>query len=974
MKLGIDIGSTTLKAVVLDAQNRIVYQSYERHMSNIRQVLNDKIKELGSYLRNETVKAAVTGSAALGISSQSGVPFFQEVFATAEGVKRFYPQTDVVIELGGEDAKMIFLQGTPEERMNSTCAGGTGAFIDQMATLLDVTPMEMSELAQKHKTIYPIASRCGVFAKTDIQALLNQGAAKEDVAASIFQAVVSQTVSGLAQGRPIRGKVLFLGGPLAFLPALRERFTDTLKLDDSSAVFPQNAEHFVALSCACCAENTMKEYSYSELTSLFAGLHAEREQTGGLKPLFESELEYQKFKERHDAETVQEDSLKDYSGRAYLGIDAGSTTTKIVLMGEKNNILYSKYCSNLGNPLPIVRQALQEIYHLCGDDVTICSSAATGYGEELIKNAFGLDFGVVETVAHYTAARTFEPKVDFIIDIGGQDIKCFHICDHAIGSVMLNEACSSGCGSFLETFAKALGYQMGEFAEMALFARHPVDLGTRCTVFMNSSVKQAQKNGVLIENIAAGLAMSVVKNAIYKVIRATHADQLGQHIVVQGGTFLNDAVLRSFEQLIGRNVIRPSIAGLMGAYGAALYAKEKQTGQSSLLTRRQLDEFHHSSQVTTCNGCTNHCQLTVNTFEGNRKFISGNRCERPIRGKRQELPNLYEWKRQKLLQIKEEAEAKQGSRGVVGLPMVLNFYDNLPFWTAFFTSLDLTVKISEFSSRQIHSLGEHTISSDTVCYPAKLVHGSIFRLKQLGADTVFYPCMSYNFDEGKTDNHYNCPVVAYYPEVIQANLAPFNGIRLLYPYLDLNHRKKVKERLYEELSPVWNVTKREIFKAVDAGFAAFEQYQNELHREGERVLRYAAENGKKAIVLAGRPYHVDPEINHGIDKLISSLGLITLSEDSIAHLSKNGGRPDVLNQWTYHGRMYQAAYLTAQYPNLQMIQLISFGCGIDAVTSDEVSSILRNRGKLYTGIKIDEIQNLGAVKIRIRSLLAAMEG
>ncbi len=972
MKLGIDIGSTTLKAVVLDAQNRIVYQSYERHLSNIRQVLDDKMKELGSFLRGETVKAAVTGSAALGISNQSGIAFFQEVFATAEGVKRFYPKTDVVIELGGEDAKIIFLQGTPEERMNSTCAGGTGAFIDQMATLLDVTPDKMNELALNHNTIYPIASRCGVFAKTDIQALLNQGASKEDVSASIFQAVVSQTISGLAQGRPIRGNVLFLGGPLAFLTALRERFTDTLKLDESSAIFPQNAEHFVALSCAFCAEKTLGEYTYDQLVHMFSGLRFDTGQSCGLKPLFESELEYQKFRERHDNERVKQQNISEYEGNAYLGIDAGSTTTKIVLIGEDQSILYSKYCSNLGNPLPIVKQTIQEIYHLCGTRIKIAHSAATGYGEELMKNAFGIDCGVVETVAHYTAAKAFESDVDFIIDIGGQDMKCFHIKDNAIGSVMLNEACSSGCGSFLESFAKALGYNMKEFVEMALFAPHPVDLGTRCTVFMNSSVKQAQKNGVLIENIAAGLAVSIVKNAIYKVIRATNADQLGKHIVVQGGTFLNDAVLRSFEQLLGRNVIRPDIAGLMGAYGAALYAQKKGKGSSEILTEEQLQSFSHQSKSILCQGCTNHCRLTVNTFDNGRKFISGNRCERPVRGEQHEMPNMYEWKRQQLLDIKKKAEEKKGSRGTIGIPMVLNFYENLAFWATFFTELDFNVKISEFSSRQIHSLGEHTISSDTVCYPAKLVHGAIFRLKQMGVDEVFYPCMSYNFDEGQTDNHYNCPVVAYYPEVIQVNLASLNEIPMKYPYLDLNERKTVKKRLFEELSNTYSLTKREVSRAVDQAYNAYESYRSRLKQEGERILRYAVDNEKKAIVLAGRPYHIDPEINHGIDQLISSLGLVTLSEDSIAHLADNEG-VEVLNQWTYHARMYRAAYLTAKYPNLQMVQLVSFGCGIDAVTTDEIASLLRKNGKLYTGIKIDEIQNLGAVKIRIRSLLAAME-
>ncbi len=971
--MGIDIGSTTLKAVILDAQNRIIYQSYERHLSNIRQVLNDKIRELGSYLKGESVKAAVTGSAGLGIASQNGVSFIQEVFATAEGVKRFYPQTEVVIELGGEDAKIIFLQGAPEERMNSTCAGGTGAFIDQMATLLDVTPARLNDLAANHKTIYPIASRCGVFAKTDVQALLNQGASKEDVAASIFQAVVSQTISGLAQGRPIQGKVLFLGGPLAFLPELRKRFTETLHLDESMAVFPQNAEHFVALSCACCAEETDREYSYDELASLFTSLNFAGEMTGGLKPLFESELDYQKFKDRHDRETVPHRSLQEYQGNAYLGIDAGSTTTKLVLIGEDQSVLYSKYCSNLGNPLPIVQQTMLEIYELCGDRVKVVQSAATGYGEDLIKNAFGVDWGIVETVAHYTAAKCFDPQVDFIIDIGGQDIKCFHIKDHAIGSVMLNEACSSGCGSFLESFSKSLGYQMEEFVGMALFAGHPVDLGTRCTVFMNSSVKQAQKNGALVEDIAAGLAMSVVKNAIYKVIRASRADQLGQHIVVQGGTFLNDAVLRCFEQLIGKDVIRPAIAGLMGAYGAALYAKGKYKGTTTLMNKEKLMTFTHASKVTKCTGCTNNCQLTVNTFEGGRKFISGNRCERPIKGRAAGLPNLYEWKRNKLIQVKREAEAKSGHRGVVGLPMVLNFYETLPFWATFFTKLGFTVKISEFSTRALHSLGEHTIPSDTVCYPAKLVHGHIFRLIQLGAETVFYPCMSYNIDEGQSDNHYNCPVVAYYPEVIQANLAGSNHIDLLYPYLDMNHKKKLKERLHEELAKKWpDLTRREVSQAVDAGFLAFDTYRRELRQEGERVLSHALSEGKKAIILAGRPYHVDPEINHGIDQLISSLGLITLSEDSVAHLADNEG-VGVLNQWTYHARMYRAAFVAAKYPNLQLVQLISFGCGIDAVTSDEVASILRSRGKLYTGIKIDEIQNLGAVKIRLRSLLAAME-
>lgn len=973
-KVGIDIGSTTLKIVILNQDNQVLYKSYDRHLSDIHGFLNRKFAELSRLLTGRQIKVAITGSAGLGVANRSGIDFVQEVFATAEGVRQLYPQTDVVIELGGEDAKILFLQGALEERMNSTCAGGTGVFIDQMATLLNVSLEELDRMSLEHATIYPIASRCGVFAKTDIQALMNQGAQKEDIAASIFQAVVSQTISGLAQGRPIAGNILFLGGPLAFLKGLQQRFVRTLKLDSQSAIFPEMAQHFVALSCAYHSEKTEKCYTYEELMERLSNLSYDGEPVQGMEPLFRNQLEYDAFVKRHAQASVEICEISSYEGDAYLGIDAGSTTTKVVLTGQQDQILYTYYCSNLGNPLQIIKEVLEEIFRLCGSRIRIVQSAVTGYGEDLIRNAFGIDIGVVETVAHYTAASHFNPEVDFIIDIGGQDIKCFQIKDHAISSVMLNEACSSGCGSFLETFAKSLGYTIEEFVKVSLFARQPVDLGTRCTVFMNSSVKQAQKNGAAVEDIAAGLAVSVVKNAIYKVIRARSMEELGKNIVVQGGTFLNDAVLRGFEMLFGRNVIRPTIAGLMGAYGAALYAKKHKSQETTLLSTAALAAFTHSSKVVNCGLCTNHCKLTVNTFANGNRFISGNRCERPVNGNQaQTLPNLFEYKLNRLLAIKEEVEAHTGSRGRIGLPLVLNMYENLPFWTAFFANLDFGITVSDVSSRKLHAAGEHTIPSDTVCYPAKLVHGHMFNLFEKGVDTVFYPCMSYNFEEKQTDNHFNCPVVAYYPEVIESNVTFPPNVRFLYPYLDLSNRKAFSKKIFEFLKDWYpDITLREVKHAADAAYKAYGEYRAEVAQQGSLALAYAKDAGKKAIILAGRPYHIDPEINHGIDKLISSLGLVILSEDSIADLSE-GGPVQVLNQWTYHARMYKAAYFAAQQKDIQLVQLISFGCGIDAVTSDEVNDILRTHDKLYTAIKIDEIHNLGAVKIRLRSLLAAMD-
>ena len=969
-KLGIDVGSTTLKAVVLDHDNQVIYKSYERHFSKVLEKTVEKIRELARFLEGEHVKAAITGSAGLGVANASGMDFVQEVFATAGSVKQLYPQTDVVIELGGEDAKIIFLQGAIEERMNSTCAGGTGAFIDQMASLLNVSVDEMDALSLKHTDVYPIASRCSVFAKTDVQALLNQGASKENVAASIFGAVVSQTIAGLAQGRPIEGNVLFLGGPLAFLDGLKEQFVKILKLKPGEAIFPELAQYFVALGAAYYAEGLERTYSYRELLSIFENLTDLGDKPQGAEPLFRNEAERQEFIQRHAKAHVEKKSLTGYRGKAYLGIDAGSTTTKVVLMSSEKEILYTYYASNQGSPLSRVQEILNEIYEQGGEGLIIAGSAVTGYGEEIIKNAFDIDLGLVETIAHYTAAKHFNPEVDFIIDIGGQDIKCFDIKDGTINSVMLNEACSSGCGSFLETFAKSLGYDIEEFAKLSLRSEHPVDLGTRCTVFMNSSVKQAQKNGASVEDISAGLALSVVRNAIYKVIRAHSPDDLGRHIVVQGGTFLNDAVLRSFEKLIGREVVRPDIAGLMGAYGAALFAQSHVQGESHTIRKEDLKHFTHTSKVTRCGLCTNHCGLTVSTFANGKKYISGNRCERPLKGAEAKgLPNLYQYKLDKL---KEYCHA-EGKRGKIGIPLVLNNFENLPCWTTFFRELDFEVVTSDMSSRKLHAAGEHTIPSDTVCYPAKLVHGHIINLLNKGIKTIFYPCMTYNFNENISDNRYNCPVVAYYPEVIEANVKMPDDVTFLYPYLDLENEKVFIKKIHEFLGRHFDgLSLREVKKAAKAAYTAYYAFKADIAKEGERAFRYAKENGLKTIVLAGRPYHIDAEINHGIDKLISTLGFVILTEDSVAGMGEEQ-KVSVLNQWTFHARMYRAAEWVTRQKNTQMVQLVSFGCGIDAITTDEVCDILRRKGKLYTQIKIDEINNLGAVKIRLRSLLAAME-
>ena len=971
-KLGIDVGSTTLKTVVLNDDDKIIEKSYQRHFSKVREMTLAHIGGLSALLRGHELKVAVTGSAGLGISKNARLEFVQEVFATAGAVKRVVPQTDVVIELGGEDAKIIFLKGTLEERMNGTCAGGTGAFIDQMATLLNITADELDELSFGYEKIYPIASRCGVFAKSDIQPLLNQGARKEDIAASIFQAVVDQTITGLAQGREIKGNVLFLGGPLSFLKGLQKRFTQVLGLTQKNAIFPALAPYFVALGAAYYAGNMPDSASltFDELNAKLSGTDESGSSLECMPPLFENEDEYARFQARHAKMGVLERDIATYQGKAYLGIDAGSTTTKVALIDAEGNLLYKHYIGNAGNPLPVLKEQIERMRKLCGDKISITSSAVTGYGEELVQAAFGVDFGVVETSAHFAAAKHFNPRVDFIIDIGGQDIKCFTIKDGAVDSVILNEACSSGCGSFIETFAKSLGYPISEFAKLALFADAPVDLGSRCTVFMNSSVKQAQKDGATVGDISAGLAVSVIKNALYKVIRAKNADELGGHIVVQGGTFLNDAVLRSFEKELGRDVIRLSISELMGAYGAALYAMEHEPETSGLITAEKIEKFTHTATPAVCKRCTNKCSLTVNTFaDSDKPFVSGNKCERGAgRSKTAELPNVMRYKYDYVVNY----PLHDGGRATIGIPLALNMYENLPFWAEFFKSLNCTVVLSGQSSRELYMKGQGTIPSDTVCYPAKLVHGHIEDLIQKGVKTIFYPCMSYNFDEGISDNCFHCPVVAYYPELIKANMSDVGRVSFISPHLSLNDEKAfVKKAMGIFKGVIPNLALSEVKMAAKKGYEAYRRFREDIILQGERALETARETGAKVIVMASRPYHADPEINHGIDNLLTSLGFVILTEDCVSHLY---GKPrlNVLNQWTYHARMYNAARFVTENDNMDMVQLVSFGCGIDAVTTDEVRDILRESGKLYTLLKIDEINNLGAAKIRMRSLLAAM--
>ena len=967
--LGVDVGSTTIKLAVIKG-GRLIYSCYERHQSRVREKVSELLGRLSDVIGEDVLKVSISGSAGMGLANSIDVPFIQEVIATGETVKKFAPDTDIVIELGGEDAKVIFFKGVTDERMNGSCAGGTGAFIDQMANLLDMDADELDKLSLNYEKIYPIASRCGVFAKTDIQPLINQGARKEDIAASIFQAVVNQTISGLVQGYEISGKVMFLGGPLYYCQGLRRRFVETLKLDDENAVFPEYGLVSVAIGSAIYAAKSGKEYTISSLIEKIGSAVVENEGRGRCEPLFKNGEEYEEFKKRHELAKVEKTDISKYEGNAYLGIDCGSTTTKIVLLGENNELLYTYYNSNKGNPLEIIRTELVKIYGLCGDKIKILKSSVTGYGEELMKHAFGIDYGVVETMAHFYAAKHFNPQVDFILDIGGQDIKCFKIKNNAIDSIMLNEACSSGCGSFIETFANLVGYDAKKFAKMGLMSKAPVDLGSRCTVFMNSSVKQAQKDGADVKDISAGLSISVVKNAIYKVIRANSPDELGENIVVQGGTFLNDAVLRSFEKELGRNVIRPEIAGLMGAYGAALYAKSKQEEGTTLMDLKTLKEFKHNVNAVNCNGCENHCNLTVNAFGNGEKFISGNKCEKGA-GKTlviDELPDIYRYKRERLSGLKGI-----GYGYTVGIPMALATFELAPMWHALFSELGINVLFSDFSTHDTYTKGQHTIPSDTVCYPAKLMHGHIQELIEKGVDAVFYPCLTYNIDERGGDNHYNCPVVAYYSELLKANVKELGMVSLYSPYLNINNKKEFAAGMLKLVRAlIKEVSYKQVLKAVEKGYEAYYQFIEDIKKKGKEAIKYAEENNKRVLILAGRPYHTDPEICHMIDKLAVSLGFVVVSEDSVDFDIKKE-KVNVLNQWTYHARLYRAAKYAVNHPKTELVQLVSFGCGIDAITTDEVRNIMEDNGKIYTQLKIDEVDNLGAVKIRLRSLKAALD-
>ncbi len=969
-KIGIDAGSTTLKCIVLNEEDKILYSNYERHYSKVREKLIEELENIKGIIENKKFKIAITGSAGYGISKEYNLPFVQEVFATTLAIKRYYDDVDVAIELGGEDAKIIFLTGGFEERMNSSCAGGTGAFIDQMAHLMGLTVDEMDNLSLKHENIYEIASRCGVFAKTDIQPLLNQGARKEDISASVFQSVVNQTIGGLAQGRSIEGKIMFLGGPLYFCKGLRERFIKTLKLKDNDVVSPENAQVFVAIGSAIYSKENNKKYEYEELLNTIKENHNEISTMNVIDPLFNSEEEYNEFKERHKKAKVKVSDINNYAGEAYVGIDAGSTTTKVVLIDKEDNILYEYYGSNKGNPIEVVKKELKHIYNICGKKIKIMGSAVTGYGEELIKKAFSIDFGIVETVAHYIAASHFNPKVDFILDIGGQDIKCFKIKDGIVANIMLNEACSSGCGSFIESFANQMGYDVETFSKLGLFAKHGADLGSRCTVFMNSSVKQAQKEGATVEDLSAGLSVSVVKNALYKVIRAKSLDELGKNIIVQGGTMYNDAILRAFEKELGMNVIRPSISGLMGAYGCALYAKRKNLKESKIISKEDLESFTHKSKIAKCGLCTNRCNLTINIFNDGEKYISGNRCEKPTGNKKSEsIPNMYQYKYKKL---REYESLDEGKRGTIGLPMVLNMYENIPLWATFFKELGFKVVLSDESNKKMYLKGQHTIPSDTVCYPAKLAHGHIENLISKNIEHIFYPCMSYNFDEGISDNCFNCPVVAYYPELLKTNVKELDSNNFMMEYLSLNNKKLLSKQLYEILNKTFgDIKQKEVKNALEKAYIEYEKYTKHIKEKGKEFIEYAKNNNKKVIVVAGRPYHIDPEINHGIDKVLSSLGIVVLTEDSI-EVSHEKPKVNILNQWTYQARLYNAAYYVAKNKDMELIQLVSFGCGTDAITSDEVKDILERNNKIYTQLKIDETNNLGAAKIRIRSLLEAI--
>ncbi len=976
--LGIDIGSTTVKIAILNKDGEIIFSDYQRHYANIQETLAKIIDEAYEEFGDIPVSPMITGSGGLTLSKHMEIPFVQEVVAVATSLKDYAPRTDVAIELGGEDAKIIYFTGGIDQRMNGICAGGTGSFIDQMATLLKTDAAGLNEYAKNYKAIYPIAARCGVFAKTDIQPLINEGATKEDLSASIFQAVVNQTISGLACGKPIKGNVAFLGGPLHFLTELKQAFIRTLGLEGDAIIAPEHSHLFAASGAAMNAHADVQS-SLGELKEkLSHKIELEFEVTR-MEPLFASEKEYEDFTERHNKHNVRKGDFSSYKGDLFLGIDAGSTTTKVAVIGDDGSLLYSFYSSNNGSPLKTALKAMKDIYSKMPEGARIVRSCSTGYGEALLKSALLLDEGEVETVAHYTAAAFFDPNVDCILDIGGQDMKCIKIKNNSVDKVQLNEACSSGCGSFIETFAKSLNYEVADFAKIALFAENPIDLGSRCTVFMNSKVKQAQKEGASVADISAGLAYSVIKNALLKVIKLTDPKDLGKQVVVQGGTFYNDAVLRSFERISGCEAIRPDIAGIMGAFGAALIAKDRYTGQkSTMLSFKEINELRFKTSMTRCQGCINHCLLTVNEFTGDRKFISGNRCEKGLglEKNKEQIPNLFEYKNERVFRHYKPLKKADAPRGVVGIPRVLNMYENYPFWFTFFTKLGYSVKLSPVSSRKIYELGIESIPSESECYPAKLAHGHVTWLIRQGLEYIFYPCIPYERVEvPDAGNHYNCPIVTSYGENIKNNIEELRDDKIKYqnPFISLESEEILTKRLVDLFRKENGIPAAEIKAAAHEGWLEMQAVREDMTKKGKEVLQYLKETGRHGIVLAGRPYHSDPEINHGIPDLITSYGVAVLTEDSISELSEVDRPTIVMDQWMYHSRLYKAASFVAKNDNLDLIQLNSFGCGLDAVTTDQVSDILTKQNKIYTVLKIDEVNNLGAARIRIRSLLAAVK-
>ncbi|MGO4972352.1 acyl-CoA dehydratase activase-related protein [[Clostridium] aminophilum] len=982
-RLGIDIGSTTVKITIIDEKNSLLFSDYKRHFADIQGTLADLLLEAKDRLGEISVRPVITGSGGLALSNHLDIPFTQEVVAVAASLKDYAPQTDVAIELGGEDAKIIYFTGGIDQRMNGLCAGGTGSFIDQMASLLQTDAAGLNEYAKNYKMIYPIAARCGVFAKSDIQPLINEGATKEDLAESIFQAVVNQTISGLAQGKPIRGNVAFLGGPLHFMPELRNAFIRTLNLSESQIIAPEHSHLFAALGSAMSADEKNEPADIRDLISrLSDGVRMETE-IQRMDPLFRDQAEYDTFCSHHARHTVPKKDLRDYHGKCFLGIDAGSTTTKLALVGEDGTLLYNFYSSNSGSPLATAIRAMKEISEIMPEDAEIAFSCSTGYGEALLKSAFMLDEGEVETIAHYYAAAAFEPDVDCILDIGGQDMKCIKIKDGTVDSVQLNEACSSGCGSFIETFAKSLGYGVADFAKIALFAQNPTDLGTRCTVFMNSNVKQAQKEGAEVGDISAGLAYSVIRNALFKVIKITSPEDLGRHVVVQGGTFYNDAVLRSFEKISGVDAVRPDIAGIMGAYGAALIARERYDAEkgTTMLPIDQILNLSYQTNMARCQGCTNHCVLTINRFDGGRQFVSGNRCERGlgIRKSSENVPNLFKYKMRRMFDAYTPLPEDEAKHGIIGIPRVLNMFENFPFWAVFFRELGYRVIVSPQSTRKLYELGIETIPSESECYPAKMVHGHIEWLIKQGIRHIFYPCVPYERNETPdAGNHYNCPMVTSYAENIKNNMESLeeNRIRFENPFIAFTSEEVAANRLVEIFTGKdgsdYHHTASEVRAAARKAWKELLRSRKDMEQAGEDALRWMKEHGRHGIVLAGRPYHVDPEINHGIPELITSYGFAVLTEDSISHLGSVDRPLIVTDQWMYHSRLYKAASFVKTQPMLELIQLNSFGCGLDAVTTNQCSDILTTSGRIYTVLKIDEVNNLGAARIRVRSLIAAI--